>query len=386
MNPENIIVLENKVSSLEQKLDDAIKIINGLKIDNQRKLDSNIQIPPGIACKVAYDKNGLIIKGDKLLASDIPPLQIDAIDGLRKILDLKANAADIKKVSSDSSESTGTKRDIIGTGTKINYNSDGIIISTSDLSEDDIPNLPISHIINLKEEMDLIKASITPVVEVKEIMPITPGTFTKITYDSNGRVVSGTKLSIDDIPIDIINKINIVEGKIPSLASQTSIDSINKILRSKLDGNQSTTPGTFTKLTIDSKGLVIRGDKLTVKDLPELNISDIVDLAGTLRNKANQSDLIEMNNNISSVVSSINRLGDVSNIRSALQLKADNKELKELNSKVNSLQNLVDALSSKIPNELIMEQLQQIQNELSSISGRILVLENKIGISDAFDD
>lgn len=384
MNPE-FIKLQNQVTDMEQKIDDALKVINGLKIDNQKKINSNVKIPPGIACKVAYDQNGLILKGDQLRASDVPMISIDGVEGLRKILDSKLSTNDVKSITFGEDKSSLPNNEIVGTGIKINYNSDGSIVSTSELLESDIPMLSIEHIKDLKAEMDFIKSALAPVSETSDTHQIDPGTFTKITYDSNGRVVSGSRLTMDDIPIDIITRMNMIEDRFPSLASQSSVDIINKLLHKKLDANPITTPGIYTKITIDSNGLVTHGERLTIKDLPEININDIVNLAGTLRNKADQSDLIEINNNVSRIIGSLGKLGDIVNIRSTLQSKAEDRDLKELSARVTSLQQLMDTISTKIPNELILEQLQQIQHEVSSLSGRIIVLEKKMGIPDLYD-
>lgn len=384
MNPETIVNLQNRMTSVEQDVQDALKILKGLKIDNQMKLNANMKIPPGISCKVAYDSNGLIIKGDKLIASDIPTIQIDGVEGLRNLLEEKVSKKDLDKLQMNASESISNNKPgrIVGSGTKINYDENGRVVSSAELAEDDIPFISIDRIKHLNEELDIIKNSITPKEVQKEHTKIDPGTFPKITYDSDGRVLSGSKLSIDDIPMELITRVNQIEGKIPGLASQTTVDSISKILRDKIDGNPKITPGTYTKLTIDSKGLVTGGSRITVKDLPEITISDITDLNMILRKKADQEDLIGLNDTVSQVVASLSKIGDITGIQNKLKQKAEDSDVKDIQVKINSLQKLMDTLSMKIPNELILEQLQQIQNELSTISGRVYVLEKKMGMSD----
>lgn len=384
MNPETIIALQNRIEEVEQIAQEAIKRIKGIDIDNQRKLIANVKIPPGIACKIAYDANGLILNGDKLSASDIPTLPIDSIDGLRKILDSKASASDVKKTQVTDQH---VKKDdkIVGSGIKVNFDENGLIVSVSDLLVDDVPQLPIEHIMNLREELNIIKSTVSPVVEVVEPLKISPGTFTKITYDETGRILSGSKLTMNDIPAEMIEKVNHLEEQIPTFAPRSSVETLSKNVRNKLDANDRVTPGTYTKITIDSKGLVTRGDRLTIKDLPTINIEDITDLSASLRNKADQTDLLCLNDTVSSIVNSFNKIGDVSAIQSKLERKADDQDLRDVVSRIESLQKLMDTLSMKIPNELIMEQLQQIQNELSTISGRVSVLEKKMGIDGAFD-
>lgn len=384
MNPESMIALQKRIEEVEQIAQDAIKRIKGIDIDNQRKLIANVKIPPGIACKIAYDANGLVLNGDKLTVSDIPTLPIDSIDGLRKILDSKVSESDAKKLQMNDQQVKKSDK-IAGSGIKVNYDENGLIVSASDLLIDDIPAIPIEHVINLREELNIIKSTISPVKEVAEVPKIAPGTFPKITYDETGRVLSGSKLTTNDIPIELIEKINHLEEQIPLFAPRNSVDAMSKVLRVKLDANDSITPGTYTKLSVDSKGLVTKGDRLTIKDLPTISINDVSDLSQTLRNKADQSDLMGLNDTVSSIVNSLNKIGDISAIQVKLERKADDQDVRDIASKIESLQKLMDILSTKIPNELIMEQLQQIQNEVSTISGRISVLEKKMGIDGAFD-
>lgn len=383
MNPETIVDLQNRINTVEQDVQDALKILKGLKIDNQMKLTSNVKIPPGISCKVAYDSNGLIIKGDKLLTSDIPVIQIDGVEGLRNLLDEKISKRDLDKLQMNASGSSSDNKpgNIIGTGTKINYDENGRVVSSAELTEEDIPLISIDRIKHLNEELDIIKNIITPSETQKEHRKIDPGTFPKITYDSDGRVLSGSKLSIDDIPMELITKVNQIEGKIPGLASQMTVDSISKALRDKIDGNPKIAPGTYTKITVDSKGLITNGSRIDIRDLPEISISDITDLSTALRKKADKDDLIGLNDTVSQIVASLNKIGDITGIQNKLKQKAEDSDVKDIQSKITSLQKLMDTLSTKIPNELIMEQLQQIQNELSTISGRVFVLEKKIGMN-----
>lgn len=384
MNPETIIDFQNRITSMEESIQDIIKIIKGIKIDNNMKLNSNVPIPPGISCKVAYDSNGIILKGDKLSESDIPVLQIEKVDGLRRILDSKINKSDINNLGIRQDIIDNTVGEIIATGTKINYDKNGHVVSSSDITVNDIPELPIDHIADLREELDMIK-NIKVISDENNEYNVNPGVYCKISFDSKGRVVSGDKLTLDDIPIELINNMNVIESKIPLLASQRSIDALNKLVVNKLDGNPNIVPGTYTKVTVDTKGLIVSGDHLQIKDLPHIGIDDITGLSNALRNKAEQKDLVTLNDTVSSIVTSLNKIGDVIGIQNTLKTKANDEELKQISSKVNSMQSLIDSLSSKIPNEMILEQLQQIQKEVSSISGRIFVLEKKIGIENAFD-
>lgn len=388
MNPETLVEIQNKISSLEELVLSTNQIIKRIEIDNQSKLKSNKEIPPGVASKVAYDKNGLIINGYDLLVSDIPEISIDGVKDLRKLLEDKVSKYEFNSLVEDYSFELTKVGDVVATGCKVNYDDNGRIVSSTDLSIEDLPELNIENIIGLDELIDSIKSQITsPVVNVEDKdVQINPGTFTKISYDENGHVISGTNLSDDDIPISIINRINELESKLPKFATNKSVESISKSLSKKLNSNESIKSGTYYKVSVDSNGLVLKGEEsLKKKDLPELSIDDIVGLDFQLRSKADQEDLITINETISTILSNMDKIGNVLSFKSLIETKAKDEDVKLLTSRVESMQNLMNVLSTKIPNELIMEQLQQIQNELSTLSGRITVIEKKMNIENSFN-
>lgn len=390
MNPEKIIELQNKVTNLEESISDISKVINVLKIDSQLFLKRNVDIPPGIATKIAYDKNGLVIDGNKLKASDIPEITIDGVKDLRRILDEKVTKYDLSKsLESNLSLYNNAPGDIVNTGCKINYDANGRIVSSANLAIDDLPDISITDILDLSDELDLIKSQLispSTVIEEKTVK-IEPGTFSKISFDENGHVIAGNKLSMDDIPVDITIRLNEIENKLPNFASQKTVAAMNNSISKKLDANEySIKSGTFLKVTVDSKGLVINGDsELTKKDLPELSIDDIIGLEFKLRSKADQDTLIDLTETVSMLVSNMDKIGNVLALESKIESKAEDRDLKEIQIRMKSIQTLMDTLSNKIPNDVIMEQLQNIQNELSSLSGRISTIERKMNMNDSFD-
>lgn len=388
MNPETIVEMQNKILHLEELLSETNKAVKRIEIDNQIKLKANTEIPPGIATKVAYDKNGLIINGYDLSVSDIPLINIDGVKDLRDIIEDKVSKSEFKSLIEDYSFESTKVGKVVATGCKVNYDDNGRIVSSVDLSIDDLPDLNIENITGLSDLIESIKSQITSPTNVTEekSVGVNPGTFTKISYDENGHVISGTNLSLDDIPITIINRINELESELPQFATKKSMESVTKSLNKKLDSNESIKSGTFYKVSVDSNGLVLRGeDSLKKKDLPELSIEDIVGLDFQLRSKASQEDLITLNETISSIVSNMDKIGNVLSFKSMIESKASDEDVKILSSRVESLQSLMNVLSNKIPNDVIMEQLQQIQNDLSTLSGRITVIEKKMNIENSFN-
>ena len=355
------------------------KDVNALRINEQRYLKSNTLIPPGIACKVSYDGYGLIVNGTKLESSDIPELPIDHIISLRKILDDKIGSNEFKKLQIEASNNVIKKGNIVGSGIKVNYDHNGLVISTSDLLVDDIPELPIQKIDGLLEKLSLLESHHKTEM-VDDNNTITPGIFCKISYDNKGRVISGSNLDINDIPIELINRINSFESMLPMLATGDVVRAIGENVLKKLDSNNPITSGTYTKVTVDSKGLVTKGDKLTVNDLPELTIMDIKNLYTELHNKVNLDTFIALNDTVSTMVNSLKSIGDVNEIKNTVSTKANESDMRLTISQVKELRDKFNILNDKIPNDTIMEQLQQIQLELSTLSGRISVIENKLNI------
>lgn len=373
---------ENKIEDLLFLIDEIKKTLNGLGINQQKFIVGNNPIPPGIGCKFAYDKNGLILKADRLQISDIPEIPIDHITGLRKALDEKVSSNDIARLKIfDMEEISRNINTNINTGIKINYDEDGRIVSSSDeLLIEDIPVLPITKIDGLMEKLELLSSYHPKTSDVSNEVSVVPGSHCKVTYDKYGRVISGTDLSINDIPRDLITRLNTLEANIPNLAPIKTVNSLINETSKKLNANNKIASGIFTKVQVDSNGLVVKGDKLSKRDLPILEISDIDNLDISLRSKANQDEFIDLSNTVSGIVSNLNRIGDISKLQISLEKKSDKKELAELSSKVNSIKNSLDNLIVDIPNNLVIEQLNQIQRELSNLSGRISVLENKLNL------
>lgn len=376
--------LQNRISELVEEVTDLKQSVNGLKLNEQKHLSANTPIPPGIACKFAYDANGLILKAMPLVASDIPMIDIDTVKGLKTLLDEKISESELERLTIQLNNSI-TKRSntIAATGCKANIDANGFVVSVSDLTEEDIPIIGISKVKGLAEILEVLQSSSsggTSIIE--DVFKVEPGTGCKVNYDNKGRILSSIPLDINDIPMDLITKINEIEAKIPLLAAQATVSSLIQSIGSKLDKNNPITSGTFTKVFVDSKGLVTKGEKLTKDDLPSLSISDIEDLEKELRSKASQSDITDLNEMVTNVYSIFNKLGDVNSFKTLLDSKAEIKEVKELRNSVIEVEDLMQRFIEKVPSDTIMDTLQDMQKEISSLSGRLSIVETKLGLKD----
>ena len=382
MDTEKLSTLTNNVESLKLQINQLTKEINKIKIDGQRYLSVNKSITPGVAAKVAYDTNGLVLKGMKLDPSDIPNLQISQITGLKNILDNVADTSDIKKITSKVENMIVKKSDTpVNTATKINYDSNGFVCSGSSLLPDDIPILPIEKIDGLLDLINSIKSNANSEKITKEnsYTSITKsGTYTKVSIDSNGRVINGEKLNTNDLPIDFINRIINLESSILNSAPLELVNNLSKSIAKKINCNKETTPGTYTKVSIDSKGLVTNGDKLSINDLPEITIDCIKDLKSELNKRAKYSDIADLNDFMSHTMNSIQSIGDINKLKSIINNKAEADSVSRLEKEFITMKNILSNIQESIPLELITKQFEDINSKINTIEGRISVLEKNI--------
>ena len=380
---ELLYQMKDSIDELNKAVSSLTEIVHGLKINEQMYLKSNPSIPSGISTKVAYDKNGLIVGGSSLEISDIPEIPIEKVTNLRNELNHSISEDDLTRLKMELNSKLIKKGEVVNTGTKVNYDINGLVINSSDLLPADIPVLPITKIDGLSDLLDHITSQNennlkTPDNDDSDVK-ITPGVFPKITFNEKGKVVNGENLTMNDIPVELISKINDLESKLTLFASSSLVDSLRKNINSKLDANNNdTTPGVYTKVKVDRKGLVLSGDRLTLKDLPELNIKDIIGLDEALRNIPSIDQFMNLNDTVSSIMNITDKISDVSKLQKSIENKVDNKDYRILENKVDNIQNLVDNLVDSIPNDSILTQLDYFNKEISNLTGRISTLENKI--------
>lgn len=384
MDNNTMAQLMTTVSSLENKVNQLTKELNKLMIDKQQFVPLGKTIIPGISPKVAYDSNGMILQGMELDVSDIPQLPITQIIGLKSQLDSIADIADVKKITNDLKKLIVSRSgESVSSATKVNYDANGFVVSGSQLTSDDIPTLPISKIDGLSDIISIInslsESSNNSRISSNTTDNITKsGTFTKVSVDSSGRVTNGDRLTINDLPIDLINRINQLESKIIDTTPIELFNRMNTAITKKIDSNTDITPGTYSKLTVDSKGLVVSGDKLTIDDLPNLTMDCIEGLKGELNKTAKYTDIIDLNNSMSQIISSIQSIGDVNQLKTSLHLKADADQVVRLEKEFTQFKKNIAAVEENLPSELILTQLENIASRIDTIEGRLSVLESKI--------
>jgi hypothetical protein len=379
-----LIELKNQVSELTQTVSSLVEIVHQLKIDSQLHVKSNGSIPAGMSPKIAYDSNGLVTGGYQLDISDIPELPIDKIKTLKNSLDNIISEDDLEKAKKELSNKMIKKGEVVNTGTKVNYDINGLIVSSSDLLIADIPILPVTKIYGLEDTLTQLKEgyqnlSITLNKEEDNTSTIPAGTYTKITYDKNGNATAGNSLSINDIPSELISRINDVESRLTSFAPSSIVDALKKSIDGKLDSNIITTPGIYTKIQVDKKGLVISGSTLDISDLPELNISNITGLDEKLRNTISIEQFNILNDTVSTLLNSADKIKDVSSLESRLDHFVTDTELGLIKYDIQDLNKLVTSLNENcVQVDAINDVIDQINLNLSTLEGKITSLENKV--------
>lgn len=363
--------LSIKVNQMEKEIRELIAAITGFKIDMQLMVRMKDRIKPGTGCKIYYDANGLVMNSEDLSASDIPNLPMEKIDGLLE----KIN----KSVDTKIQKPVEEKKIKPGRGIKISYDEFGRVTSSDDkLLITDIPELDMNKIRgledtikNLREELNGIKS------EKKERYRVAPGTYTKITYGDDGRVMGGTTLTMDDIPMTLINKINLLENRMASFAGQEAMSTAMNRLNKKLDANVKILGGTYTKVQVDDNGLVTQGDRVTVDDIGTITINNIAELPTMLKNKANQTDMVQVLNTLNRLATS-DRTRDVVQLKTVVEGKADNYTVKSLESQINTLSTSVDNLLTRIPDRSVMQTINRLVQENDDLKQQIKSLEKEM--------
>ena len=388
MTPETIINLQNQINSLEESINDVKKLATLLKLHDQSRLESNTKITPGIASKIAYDEKGLILKGMPLEKADIPSISIDQVEGLRNLISTKADIEEVHK-SIESIETLSKSNEVYDTGCKINFDKNGFVVSSAPLSIDDIPYIPMDHIEGLLDKLqsiENIKSTNNTDISTKK-QKVEPGTYTKVSVDSDGTIRSGNRLIMNDLPMEIISRISLLESKIPLLATKDVVNGLSADINSKLNLSiPDITPGTYTKVRVNKNGMITKGDKLSIRDLPEITINDVTNLSSTLKSKADQNDLIKLNESVNSIVAMSANLSKLNTIQNAIDSKTNDSEFKTLVNRVNELQKKVDTLTNLLSADSVIMQFASIQNDIDTLNGKISSIEHKLNVSKEFDE
>lgn len=364
--------------NVEETLGDILKRLVKLEINQQQMLKSNSMIKPGIGPKISFDAKGLVTGSDELTISDIPDIPMNKVVGLETALRKKLGKNDLSTLQSSFNDHTSNKKEVVATGIRVNYDADGRIVSSSDLLSSDIPPIAISQVTGLNEKLESIQSMIPVNIESvpdKEKV-INPGTAAKVAYDEYGRIIQGSSLGMNDIPIEIINRLNKLESSISQLASQRSLDALTKSNNGKVDGNSDIQPGGFTKVFVDKKGLVTKGTNLTVSDLPELQIKDIANLESSLRSKVEYNQYLELHATVQKLLEASHQIGSIIALQNSLPSLASQEEVKSISTRLEKVETLLNTILDHIPVDLLQDLLDRLSAKVDNIESKLNNLES----------
>jgi len=147
----------------------------------------------------------------------------------------------------------------------ITFNDTGHITGTSALLSTDLPVATVSEIGAMRPGTGLT-------VDVSGILnhasTVAAGTSAGITFDATGHITAVTPLVPGDLPVGTTTTVGAVS--VPG-TDALSISGTGEITHD----NSGVTPGTYTKLTVDSAGHITVGDVITAADIPDIDASSI---------------------------------------------------------------------------------------------------------------
>ena len=185
------------------------------------KLNANPDIEPGTGTKITYDSKGLVTGSEALTAEDIPQLSTDKITGLATVAttgsynDLSDKPVIPEGAVVDSELTPDGTNAVQG---KVIYQAlqgkqdAGDYATTEELEQGLSGKQPVGNYATVEELNQKVTANAA----------ITGGTGTKITYDSKGLVTGSSSLTSDDIP-------QLSTDKITGLATVATTGSYNDL-------------------------------------------------------------------------------------------------------------------------------------------------------------
>lgn len=267
-----------------------------------------------------------------------------------------------------------------GIGVKVSYDMNGLITGSDKLSEADIPHLSIDKIDGLNEILES-KAGVGEINRLNGLirengkLHSVADTGCKVNIDANGHVVSMADLLVDDIPDLPMSKIN---GLLDALYNKPVDD-----FRVR--------DGKACKITYDSKGRVIKGEALSMDDLPSELITELNQIMAELSRKASNDKIQSIQKSLNAKNSGSNaepgiytkiridssgavfnggplnksdlpdlKISDIDGLQTSLNEKADASEISRLNE---SISNILSAVSK-------VSQFNGIKNEISNKADR----------------
>lgn len=360
MDEVNVKTLKSMTKQLtlhEELIQDLKSAVSALKIDSQYYIKSPKDIVPGYKCKIGFDNNGLVINSGDLSKTDIPDIDITQVNGLSDALNAKATKSETERLSLTIDTLFTDRGTTIGEGTKVTFDSNGLITGTSRLSSDDIPSIPISKVENLE---DVISSLSTPIEMEEFVHPvISPSTSVKVTYDKNGHIIRGEELGINDIPRELINRINVIESTLVDMAPKRLLDSLSKQV-SELSSQMET----YSKVSIENK----------VQS--SIEMEDVEGLSETLNGLVKYEDIVELQSEVSTISSLV--AGKKATTTETSSVGTWSQKFEEIKRDIGEVDERVSRIYDNVPIDKVMSEFERISDMIQNLNDRVLDLEKKM--------
>ena len=296
---EQVALLNEEITSLKDQIAALEKEISKIKVETSNFVRAKT-IKAATGTKITYDKNGLVESSGSLKIDDLPSIPTSKVTALQTFLDNHG-----RKISNLEKQIA-----ILETQKK----SEPKPVQNKSITVNDIPELPIEKIKNLKEALELIKVSKEqPKVEEKR------------------------KLLESDIPDVFRNKIKVLEEKISTKVDKQEISEINVAVKSL---NQQNTD--LVKEITSIQKTLEKKDKSQNDKIPEIPISKVKGLAKALADIPDRVEIIQLNQLIDATNSATASSFNV--IREQIKGRASQEQFRTLNNEIMLLEKKIDDL------------------------------------------
>jgi len=294
---EQVALLNEEITSLKDQISALEKEVSKIKVDTSNFVRAkNIKAATGI--KITYDRNGLVESSSSLKIDDLPSIPTSKVTALQTFLDTQG-----RKISNLEKQIS-----ILETQRK----SEPKPVQNKPITVNDIPELPIEKIKNLKEALDLIKVSKEqPKVEEKR------------------------KILESDIPDVFKNKIKVLEEKVSSKVEKEEVSEINVILKSL---NQQNTD--IVKEITSIKENLNKKDKKQSVEISEIPVSKVKGLSKILSDIPDRVEIIQLNQLIDATNSATASSFNV--VREQIKGRASQEQFRTLSNEILLLEKKVD--------------------------------------------
>lgn len=290
---EEVALIKESIEELRKQIKQIEEDVAKIKVDSANTIKSAGAVKPGTAIKVSFNKYGLIETTHELKISDLPDIPPSKILTLNTFNEKVMNR--FKTIDKQIAMLETTVKSIPKQQAQQKVS----------IKLDDIPELPITKIKDLKETLELISISKPEVSEQPK-----------------------TKLLESDIPEVIKNRIKVLEELIASKAEKTEVSEINVLIKSLSQQNNDI----VQEIINISDAMESSKKGLKPEDIPELPISKIKNLGKILNAVPSRADIISINQLIDATNSATSSSFKV--MREALKGKVSQEAFKTLSTEI----------------------------------------------------